>query len=108
MDPKSLPARLAEAAERFVSAATGERGGPDPVATLYAPRRAAYSLFSLQLSDAACEALRPYLFARLIPRKAGDKPVTCLNLVGGEWRRPAELVPMKSLADRRMILFELA
>ena len=60
---------------------------------LYTERRAAYSLFSLQLSDADCEALRPYLFGRPIPRKAGDKPVTCLNLVDGEWRRTAELVP---------------
>ena len=88
--------------------AIDERGGRDPVAALYAERRAAYSLFSLQLSDADCEALRPYLFGRPIPRKAGDKPLTCLNLVDGEWRRTAELVPMKSLADRRVTLFELA
>ena len=27
-----------------------------------------------------------------IPRKPGDAPVTCLNLVDGEWRRTAELV----------------
>jgi acyl-CoA reductase-like NAD-dependent aldehyde dehydrogenase len=108
MDPTTLHARLAEAARRFVSAATDERGGPDPVAALHAARRAAYSLFSLQLSDADCEALRPYLFGRPIPRKPADKPVVCLNLVNGEWRRPAELVPMKSLADRRVTLFELA
>jgi acyl-CoA reductase-like NAD-dependent aldehyde dehydrogenase len=108
MDAKALHARLSEAARRFHAEAIDERGGRDPVAALYPERRAAYSLFSLGLSDADCEALRPYLFGRAIPRKAGDKPVTCLNLVDGEWRRTAELTPMKSLADRRVTLFELA
>ncbi len=108
MDAKALHARLSEAAKRFHVEAIDERGGRDPVAALYAERRAGYSLFSLPLSDADCEALRPYLFGRPIPRKPGDKPVTCLNLVDGEWRRTAELAPMKSLADRRVTLFELA
>jgi acyl-CoA reductase-like NAD-dependent aldehyde dehydrogenase len=108
MDPKTLHARLSEAAKRFHAEAIDERGGRDPVAALYTERRAGYSLFSLPLSDADCEALRPYLFGRPIPRKAGDRPVTCLNLVDGEWRRTAELAPMKSLADRRVTLFELA
>jgi acyl-CoA reductase-like NAD-dependent aldehyde dehydrogenase len=108
MDAKALHARLSEAAKRFHAEAIDERGGRDPVAALYAERRAGYSLFSLPLSDADCEALRPYLFGRPIPRKPGDKPVTCLNLVDGEWRRTAELAPMKSLADRRVTLFELA
>jgi acyl-CoA reductase-like NAD-dependent aldehyde dehydrogenase len=108
MDPKTLHARLADAAKRFHSESIDERGGRDPVAALYPERRASYSLFSLQMSDADCEALRPYLFGRPIPRKAGDRPVTCLNLVDGEWRRTAELVAMKSLADRRVTLFELA
>src|SRR5579859_1426274 len=108
MDAKTLHTRLADAAKRFLSESIDERGGRDPVAALYAERRAGYSLFALQLSDADCEALRPYLFGRAIPRKEGDRPVTCLNLVDGDWRRPAELVPMKSLADRRVTLFELA
>ncbi len=108
MDPKTLHTRLADAAKRFHSELVDERGGRDPVAALYPERRAGYSLFSLQLSDADCEALRPYLFGRPIPRKAGDKPLACLNLVDGEWRRTAEMVPMKSLADRRVTLFELA
>jgi acyl-CoA reductase-like NAD-dependent aldehyde dehydrogenase len=107
-DARLFPARLAGAAARFHADSIDEHGGPDPVAALYTPRRAAYSLFSLQLSDAHCEALRPYLFGRPIPRQAGDKPVTCLNLVEGEWLRTAELVPMKSLADRRVTLFEMA
>jgi acyl-CoA reductase-like NAD-dependent aldehyde dehydrogenase len=108
MDPKALPSRLREASTRFLAEAIDERGGRDPVAALYPERRAGYSLFSLQLSDAECESLRPYLFGRAIPRKTGDKPPVCLNLVEGEWRRTAELVPMKSLADRRITLFELA
>lgn len=108
MSPKTLVARLGEAAARFFAEAIDVHGGPDPVAALYSDRRATYSLFSLQMSDAACDALRPYLFGRPIPRKAGDTPLTCLNVVEGEWRRPAELVPMKSLADRRVTLFELA
>ncbi len=108
MDPRALVARFGEAAKRFVAGAVDERGGADPVAALYPARRAAYSLFALQMSDAECEALRPYLYVRPIPRQAVDKPLVCVNLVEGEWRRPAELVPMKSLADRRVTLFELA
>jgi acyl-CoA reductase-like NAD-dependent aldehyde dehydrogenase len=100
--------RLAAAAARFRSASVDEHGGADPVAALYAERRASYSLFSLQMSDAECEALRPYLFGRPIPRRAGDVPVPCLNLVEGAWRRPAELVARPSLADRRVTLFEVA
>jgi acyl-CoA reductase-like NAD-dependent aldehyde dehydrogenase len=99
---------LREASARFSAEAVDESGGRDPVAALYPERRAGFSLFSLQLSDADCESLRPYLFARPIPRRAGDRPVVCLNLVDGEWRRTAERVPMKSLADRRVTLFELA
>jgi acyl-CoA reductase-like NAD-dependent aldehyde dehydrogenase len=108
MDPKTLRAGLARAAARFVSDAIDERGGIDPVAELYPERRASYTLFSVHLGDADCEALRPYLFTRPIPRSPGDKPVTCLNLVDGAWRRPAELVAMKSLADRRVTLLDLA
>ena len=100
--------RVAEAARLFMSQAVDERGGPDPVAALYPERRAAYSLFSLQLSDAECSTLRPYLFGRPIPRKPEDRPLTCLNLVDGEWRRTAELAALPSLADRRVTLFELA
>jgi acyl-CoA reductase-like NAD-dependent aldehyde dehydrogenase len=103
-----LRERLARAAELFRSQSIGERGGRDPIAELYAERRAGYSLFSLQLGDGECEALRPYLFGKPIPRRRGDEPVTCLNLVDGEWRRTAELVARPSLADRRVTLFELA
>jgi acyl-CoA reductase-like NAD-dependent aldehyde dehydrogenase len=78
------------------------------VASLYAARRAAFSLFTPLMSDAECEAIRPYLFERPLPRRAGEPPLTCLNLVEGEWCRPAELVAMRSLADRRVTLFEMA
>src|ERR1700761_6799675 len=108
MDAKTLHSRLADASKRFHSEGIDERGGRDPVAALYAERRTGYSLFTVPMSDADCESLRPYLFGRPIPRKQGDTPLTCLNLVDGEWRRPSELVPMKSLADRRVTLFELA
>ncbi len=110
MDPKTLHARLADAARHFHAESIDARGGKDPVAALYAERRAGYSLFSVGLSDADCEALRPYLFGRPIPRHAGDgiAPVPCLNLFDGEWSRPAELVRMPSPADRRITLFEVA
>src|SRR5277367_6100306 len=100
--------RFARAAQRFVSDDIARRGGPDPVAALYRERRQAYSLFSLGMSDADCEALRSYLFGVAIPTDPTQRPVTCLNLVDGEWRRPAELVAMPSPADRRITLFELA
>lgn len=102
-----LRERLSEAAARFVSDAIGDRGGVDPVAALYTERRAEYSLFSLDLSDAECEALRPYLFGQAIPGRAGQPPVTCLNLVDGQWRHPTELVTMLSPADRRVTLLRL-
>ena len=108
MDPKALHTKLADAAQRFHSESIGVQGGRDPIAALFAERRAGYSLFELSMSDADCEALRPYLFGRPIPRKPGDAPVTCLNLVEGEWKRTAELAPMKSLADRRVTLMEVA
>ncbi|HXX68007.1 MAG TPA: aldehyde dehydrogenase family protein [Polyangiaceae bacterium] len=101
-------AALADAAALFSSQSIGELGGPDPVAALYAGRRAGYSLFSLQLSDAGCEGLRPYLFGRPLPSAPGDPPARCLNLIDGRWERPDELVPMKALWDRRVTLFELA
>ena len=82
------------------------------VSTLWPPstRNAAPPIASSLwgLSDADCEAVRPYLFGRPIPRKPGDTPVPCLNLFDGEWQRPAELVPMKSPGDRRITLFEVA
>ncbi len=109
MDPKALHAKLTDAAKRFHAESIDVHGGRDPVAALYAERRAGYSLFELSMSDADCEALRPYLFGRPIPRKPRDgiAPVPCLNLVDGEWRRTAELIPMKSLADRRVTLMDV-
>ena len=108
MDPKELTSKLREAAESFLSESVDVRGGKDPIAALFAARRAKYSLFSLNFSDADCEALRPYLFGRKIPRQPGDAPVVCLNLVDGEWKKPAELASMKSLADDRIELMQVA
>jgi acyl-CoA reductase-like NAD-dependent aldehyde dehydrogenase len=108
MSDDSFRDRLAQAVERFHSESIGRRGGRDPIADLYPERRASFSLFSRQLCDAECEVLRRYLFDQPIPRRKGDDAVTCLNLVDGEWRRPAELATRPSLADRRIPLFELA
>jgi acyl-CoA reductase-like NAD-dependent aldehyde dehydrogenase len=108
MIASSLRERLSVAAERFVSLGVGDRGGIDPVASLYGERREAYSLFSLDFSDAECEALRPYLFGSQVPSVPGDEPVTCLNLVEGQWRTAPELAVMTSPADRRVALLRLA
>ncbi len=108
MDPKALHVALKGAADTYLSRAIDRQGGTDPVALLYASRRASYSLFSLQLSDADCEALRPYLFGRSLPQKADDPAVSCLNLVDGQWVRTEEVAPMRSLADRRVTLCEIA
>jgi acyl-CoA reductase-like NAD-dependent aldehyde dehydrogenase len=108
MDGNVLLGPLAEAAARFLSHSTGERGGPDPVAALYPERRASYSLFSRQLSDAECEALRPYFFGRPLPKRTGEEAIVCLNLIDGEWRSTRELSERKSLADRRIALFRFA
>ena len=87
MDPKALHTKLANAAQRFHSESIGVHGGRDPIAALFAERRAGYSLFELSMSDADCEALRPYLFGHPIPRRAGEAPVACLNLIDGEWKK---------------------
>ena len=86
--------------------------GPDPVGALYAERRKSYSYFTRQMSDADCEALRPYLFCwsdTRIPQKAGDPAPTVRNFIAGEWRAPlsGEHAAMASLADRRVTLFQV-
>lgn len=91
--------------------------GADPVAALWKQRREGWSLFSPQLSDADCEALRDYVFcfpttpgkASGIPRKAGDTPIRIHNFLNGEWRAPAEgkWATMNSPADDRIPLFEV-
>ncbi len=103
-----VESKLAEAAKQFISNNIDIEGGKDPVAALYGERRAAYSLFTRQLSDKACEGLRSYLFGRPIPHKPGDAPIYALNLVNGEWLNPGELVTMYSPADRRIALHKLA
>ena len=86
-----------------------ERGqlGADPLAARYAERRAGYTLFARQLSDADIEALRPYLFCytELPPRSK----VTVRNFIAGEWRAPAsgEHATLTSPADKRIALFDV-
>lgn len=84
--------------------------GKDPFATVFESRRAAYSLFTPQMSDAEIEKLRPYIFSYdRLPEKPGDKPVDALNLIAGEWRAAAKgTVPMPSPADRRITLANVA
>ncbi len=108
LDPKTLHVALSSAAETFLARAIDRQGGPDPVALLYGSRRAGYSLFSRQLSDADCEALRPYLFGRALPQRGSDTPLTCLNLIDGDWVRPSEIAAIRSLADKRVTLCEMA
>jgi len=87
-----LHARLAEPPRAFCpTRSTSVVAGPDRGAL--SERRASYSLFSLQFDDADCEVLRPYLFGRAIPRKLGDKPVTCLNLVAASGAAPRNSFP---------------
>ncbi|MFL5363539.1 MAG: hypothetical protein ACJ78U_21435, partial [Myxococcales bacterium] len=68
--------------------AFNEKGqvGPDPLAARYGERRAAYSLFTRQISEADIEALRPYLFSyaeKGIAQKPGDsKKVAVRNFIG--------------------------
>ncbi|MFL5249724.1 MAG: aldehyde dehydrogenase family protein, partial [Myxococcales bacterium] len=95
--------------------AFNEKGqvGPDPLAARYGERRAAYSLFTRQISEADIEALRPYLFCyaeKGIAQKPGDsKKVAVRNFIAGEWRPPAsgEHAEMASPADRRVKLFDV-
>jgi acyl-CoA reductase-like NAD-dependent aldehyde dehydrogenase len=85
--------------------------GPDPVAAAYPQRRQAWGLFAKNLSDEECEALRPYLFGYgRLPRRPGDAAPRFHNFVAGEWRAPAkgEYAPLKSPADSRVTLFEVA
>src|SRR5256886_13803262 len=95
--------------------AFNEKGqlGPDPLAARYADRRAAFSLFARQMSDADIETLRPYLFCyaeKGIAQKPGDaKKVVVRDFIAGEWRAPAsgEHAEMASPADRRVKLFDV-
>jgi acyl-CoA reductase-like NAD-dependent aldehyde dehydrogenase len=84
--------------------------GPDPLGARYAERRKAYSYFTRQLSEADCEALRPYLFCyQAIPTRPGEQAPVVRNFTGGEWRAPlsGEHAAMASPADRRVTLFQL-
>ena len=94
--------------------------GPDPLAARYRERRAGYSLFARQMSEADIEALRPYLFcypstktqhgfSSGIPQKHGDHPIAVRNFIGGSWRsaNSGETALLTSPADDRIGLFHL-
>ncbi|MBS2024091.1 MAG: aldehyde dehydrogenase family protein, partial [Deltaproteobacteria bacterium] len=93
--------------------------GPDPLGARYQERRAAWSLFSPQMSEADIEGLRAYLFpyattrgdasAAAIPTKAGERPIEIRNFIAGEWRAPksGEHAAMTSPADKRVTLFNV-
>lgn len=79
--------------------------GADPLAELYAKRRAGYSLFSQGLRDAEIEALRSYLFPyKTLPMSPEDAPILTRNFIAGEWRLPAngKLVTLPTLWDDRV------
>ncbi len=102
-----IDAKLASEVRSF-----NEKGqlGPDPLAARYAERRQGYTLFARQMSDADCEALRPYLFCyTAIAQKPGDAKATVRNFIDGAWRAPAngEHAEMVSPADRRVKLFDV-
>jgi len=107
MDLAAYP-QLSEAISAFN--ARGQTG-QDPLAALYAERRKKHSLFSNLLTDAEMESIRGYVFGYgQIPLKPSDKPPRILNLVNGQWLAPqrGELATLKSPADRRIPLFEVA
>ncbi len=90
--------------------------GPDPLAARYAERRADWSLFARQLSDADIEAMRAYILpyattagsaqSAAIPSRAGGVPIAIQNFIAGEWRasKSGEAATMHSPADRRVAL----
>ncbi|MHB8421018.1 MAG: aldehyde dehydrogenase family protein [Myxococcales bacterium] len=85
--------------------------GPDPIAASYPERRKAWSLFAKNLTDEACEALRPYLFGYgKLPRTATEPAPRFHDFVDGEWRAPAkgEYAALQSPADSRVTLFHVA
>jgi len=109
-----VDAALAQALQTF-----NQNGqlGPDPLAARYAERRAGWSLFARQLSDADIEALRPYIFpyatkagdarAAAIPARPGDAPIAIRNFIAGAWHaaKGGESAAMTSPADKRIALF---
>ncbi len=85
--------------------------GPDPVAALFAERRAAWSPSAPPLSAADCEALRPYVFGYgKLPRAPGEAVPHFHNFIDGEWRPATKglYAALKSPADSRVTLFQVA
>lgn len=95
-DPTALdPATLSEA--------VWDLKGSDPIARRFSARRAAFGLFTTQMSEAEIEGLRSYLLPPL-PAKAGDAPVRVRNLINGEWVDAARTADLPAIFDRRVTL----
>ena len=61
--------------------------GEDPVAAVYAQRRAAWGLFTIGLRDEEMEAMRDYIFPyRELAADPSAKAPPAYNLVNGEWK----------------------
>ncbi len=83
----------------------GGQLGADPVAALYASRRANWSLFTPGLRDAEIEALRPYLFPYdRLPSSPSDAPIVTRNFIAGQWQPAAsgKQVTLNTLWDDRI------
>ncbi len=77
--------------------------GKDPWAKVFEERRKAYSLFSLQLSDAQIEKLRSYIFSYdKLPSSASDAHIPAPNLIAGEWKMASQSVKMQNLANNKI------
>jgi aldehyde dehydrogenase (NAD+) len=82
--------------------------GADPFARVFEERRAAYSLFTQQLSDAEIEKFRPYILNyEKLPTSSTDTAVKTPNLIAGEWRMANKQARMTSPGDRRIVLSEM-
>lgn len=85
--------------------------GADPLAALYAERRAAWGLFSIGLRDEEMEALRDYVFPyRELPATPDAAPVPAYNLINGQWKKPraGKTGVVNALWDDRVPLTEVA
>ncbi|MFP5501557.1 MAG: aldehyde dehydrogenase family protein [Candidatus Sericytochromatia bacterium] len=105
--------RLNVSAVKEAIAAFNQAGqlGRDPLADLYAARRAKWSIFYQGLRDEEMEALREYLFPyRELPNTPDAKPVPAYNLINGEWKKPksGKTAVLHSLFDNRIPTAEMA
>lgn len=102
--------RLDQLREAISAFNAGGQLGADPLARLYAERRAAFTLFSRGFTPDELEALKDYVFPWThLPQKPTDRPVRVHNLVNGTWVAPAngEYALLQAHFDRRVPLVEV-